>query len=103
MIKIIISQSNGHKIYYDRFNEAWRYLDDHKDIEHETRSCIKCNQYQNKDGHDYCISNLPNVSHACCGHGLDDGYVLTNDRKSKKFKQCDNMKKLMLEWINKNT
>ena len=33
-------------------------------------ACVKCGLLATKDGHDPCISNLPDVDYACCGHGL---------------------------------
>ncbi len=38
------------------------------------RPCKECGLSQGSNGHDPCISNLPGVEYACCGHGLDDGY-----------------------------
>lgn len=29
-----------------------------------------------KEGYDACLGRLPGVVAACCGHGVDDGYIL---------------------------
>jgi len=29
--------------------------------------------------HDPCIKNLPGVMNACCGHGVEDGYIQFED------------------------
>jgi hypothetical protein len=31
--------------------------------------CPVCKQARTADGHDPCITNLPGVRYACCGHG----------------------------------
>lgn len=35
----------------------------------ERRPCCHCGLYRGNNGHDPCISNLPGVKSACCGHG----------------------------------
>lgn len=37
--------------------------------------CPKCKKRATKDDHDPCISNLPGVKYACCGHGIEEGYI----------------------------
>lgn len=39
------------------------------------RRCGFCGEQATPDGHDPCIANLPGVTNACCGHGIDEGYV----------------------------
>jgi len=41
--------------------------------------CAKCHERRTPDGHDPCIANLPGVQFACCGHGVEDGYVMFED------------------------
>lgn len=42
--------------------------------------CGKCGaEGPTPDGHDPCIANLPGVQHACCGHGIELGYVMFDD------------------------
>jgi hypothetical protein len=71
----------GHEIYLelesDVINKDWRYVDNNCLIEEDTtpRRCPKCGQLPTKDGHDPCIANLPGVAYACCGHGVEEGYV----------------------------
>lgn len=38
------------------------------------RECPRCNHYATLEGHDFCLSNLPGVKFACCGHG-EEGYI----------------------------
>jgi hypothetical protein len=43
------------------------------------RPCPRCKKYQTKEGHDPCLSNLPGVESACCGHGINQGYIKFTD------------------------
>ena len=64
----------GHKIYSeDGIN--YFYDDNNKKVP-EKRKCPKCNEYPTEDDHDPCIKNLPGVKYACCGHGVEEGYVV---------------------------
>jgi len=41
------------------------------------KPCRKCGATQrDENGHDPCIPDLPGVLHACCGHGVQAGYVM---------------------------
>ena len=40
-----------------------------------TRPCAACGRFRTEEGHDPCIANLPGVLAACCGHGVEEGYV----------------------------
>lgn len=63
-----------------------RYIDTNNKIEEEFgRPCRKCGRYsypgKEENGfwiedYDSCLGQLPNVKHACCGHGISDGYIL---------------------------
>lgn len=69
---------NGHQIYFD--NEFWRYVDNDEIIDtNNERLCIKCGKLPTDKEHDYCISNLGYVTNACCGHGVDKGYIQFDD------------------------
>lgn len=37
--------------------------------------CPKCKMKPTEDRHDPCIKNLPGVKFACCGHGVERGYI----------------------------
>jgi len=56
-------------IWNEKFKE-WFFEDGSKAIDKE---CPKCGKMQTKEGHDHCISNLPGVKYACCGHGKKMG------------------------------
>jgi hypothetical protein len=43
--------------------------------ETEYRPCNRCGQCRTAKHHDPCIADLPGVRDACCGHGIESGYV----------------------------
>lgn len=73
---MITSFCNGHKIYYE--DNVWRYIDTDESITVK-RPCVKCGKYVTPEGHDACIANLPGVVNACCGHGVEKGYIHFKD------------------------
>lgn len=70
-----VAYSFGHLVYYD--GEDWRYEDGtlKTDEERQTRKCPHCGETPTEEGHDPCISDLPAVDNACCGHGKERGYI----------------------------
>jgi hypothetical protein len=65
----------GHAIYTINGTE-WFYVDNDEPIRNAPeRKCPKCDKYPTNDGHDPCIADLPGVDFACCGHGVEQGYV----------------------------
>jgi hypothetical protein len=48
--------------------------------------CPLCHQYRWEDGIDPCLrGRLPGVDDACCGHGLDYGYLVFQNGVTIKF------------------
>jgi hypothetical protein len=74
---------NGHKIYWNAAKREWYYEDGQKITEY--RKCPKCHKMP-VDGQDACIANLPGVLNACCGHGVEDGYIQFTDNTVIRFK-----------------
>ena len=72
---MVKSYSRGHEIYHDGIE--WRYLDDNS-ICDDSRPCKKCNCYPTEEGYDACIGEIKGATHACCGHGVEKGYVRWN-------------------------
>lgn len=70
------SHHRGHLMYYDESIDEWRYSDDDSLVKDhwKERPCGKCGENFTLNGHDPCITNLPGVLNACCGHG-DDSMV----------------------------
>jgi len=73
----------GHKIEY--VNNEWRYIDNKESIENNERPCSKCGNKTTKEGHDSCLSELPGVKNACCGHGKENGYIMFENDTTIRF------------------
>ena len=80
---MITAHSRGHKTIIKNIEEIspgiWSeeeyYIDTGKIVDN-TRSCKKCGKKPTKEGHDACIGFIPEASSACCGHGLEKGYIM---------------------------
>ena len=59
--------SRGHLLEYEELSE----LTDKK--------CKRCKRPPTKEGHDACLKTLPGVKFACCGHGVQPGYIMFNN------------------------
>lgn len=73
---MITSYLRGHEIYYK--NEKWYYLDDNS-IADDSRPCKKCGKYPTKEGYDACIGYIKGATSACCGHGVQEGFIIKGD------------------------
>lgn len=45
----------------------------------ERRPCKRCGCAPTPEGHDACLGQLPSVRSACCGHGVEPGYIVYGD------------------------
>jgi len=72
-IDLITGHSRGHEIYYD--GTYWRYIDNNE-IDDGARMCKRCGCKPTKEGYDACLGYIGNATSACCGHGVEDGYVV---------------------------
>jgi len=69
----VTSYSRGNKIYYDGLH--WRYFIDNS-IHDDSKSCRRCGRMPTEEGGDACIGHLEGVTSACCGHGVEHGYII---------------------------
>ena len=67
------SYLRGHEIYYD--GEDWRYRDNDQ-IADDSRPCKTCGRFPTPEGCDACLGHIEGAISACCGHGVEDPYVL---------------------------
>ena len=74
----------GHKIEYS--NNEWVYSDNKVNVDKEIRKCTKCNCYPTVEDYDACLGHIPKATHACCGHGITDGYIIYEDGTTKVLK-----------------
>lgn len=75
---MITAYSRGHEIYFD--GQDWRYTDDNT-IENDSRPCKRCGRMANADGSDHCIGHIEGAKSACCGHGIEEPYVVMEETK----------------------
>lgn len=64
------SFQRGWPIVYDR---GWAYENNGESIETE-RPCRRCGRMPTPEGHDACLGEVPGVTSACCGHGVEPPY-----------------------------
>lgn len=89
------SKYRGIEIEYN--GEGWIYADTKQSVEKTKRACGNCGKHTAANEHDICISNLPGVMNACCGHGNDDSaYIQFWDKKEIRGKQA---RKIQLELL----
>jgi hypothetical protein len=65
----------GHLVEYDWNKEKWLFADN-GDVVDDSMSCKKCGKMPTNEGYDHCLGKLEGVKHACCGHGVEEGYVI---------------------------
>lgn len=86
----LISYNRGHKIYYN--GSDWRYVDNNEPMV-RNRPCKKCGlkplELDSEMGNnvDACLGVLEGVISACCGHGVEDGYIMYEDRSTEIIKR----------------
>jgi len=87
----------GNPIYAEQDKDGvysiWKYTDG-TSIKKGNRPCPRCGHNDVK-GHDHCIQNLPGVKYACCGHGVEDGYVKLYNGKVIRFSTDLNRKEIL--------
>ena len=71
---MVTAHSRGHEIYLDGC--VWRYTDTNE-IHDDSRACKKCNCMPTKEGYDACIGKIEGATSACCGHGVEQPYIVT--------------------------
>ena len=65
----------GHAVRFDEDTESWVYADTLGPAD-DKRPCPRCGRMPTKEGYDACLGHIPRVVSACCGHGMEEGYVL---------------------------
>ncbi|MBA7478834.1 hypothetical protein ES707_14262 [subsurface metagenome] len=70
---VAYSYQRGHKIKWHK--NRWIYSDNGESIEIE-RPCKRCGKMPTKEGYDACLGYIKGARSACCGHGLEKGFIL---------------------------
>lgn len=66
----------GHKIIWMGDETGYYAYEDGEPVDRDNpRPCPHCNKKMTPEGHDPCLGTLSGVEHACCGHGVQDGYI----------------------------
>lgn len=66
----------GYPAYWDNDAEIWRYSDTNEPAIHPSkRPCPQCHQLPTPEGHDACLGTILGACAACCGHGVETGYI----------------------------
>ena len=73
----------GHKVFYDEKAKVWLYQEDKSDVSIiNEKPCKKCGRLPTNNGADYCLRELEQtdfIVSACCGHGVEQGYIQLAD------------------------
>jgi len=72
---MIVANVSGNEVLYNEITKQWHFIDGTISDKNNIRGCVRCGKLPTVDGHDSCIANLPGVKNACCGHGVEDGYI----------------------------
>ena len=63
----------GHKIKWHK--NRWIYSDNGQSVKVE-RPCIRCGKMPTEEGYDACLGYIKGARSACCGHGVEKGFIL---------------------------
>lgn len=79
----LIGYRRGHLLRMFRDGQ-WRWADNGRFAASRSapggdRCCILCGEPATPEGCDACLGPIEGAQAACCGHGLDRGYVLWDD------------------------
>lgn len=67
--------SRGHLVLVDEDDQG-RYADTGELAVDNQRPCPLCHKPPTPEGYDACLGFIPNCRSACCGHGVEYGYVV---------------------------
>ncbi|KKN88350.1 hypothetical protein LCGC14_0249130 [marine sediment metagenome] len=68
------SCERGWSIIY--IDGKWLY-EDTREVVNNRRICKRCGRRPTTEGYDPCLGKLRGVSSACCGHGIQEGFVIS--------------------------
>jgi hypothetical protein len=56
-------------------SKKWIYSNDRSSTKKE-KPCIRCGRMPTKEGYDACLGYISNAKSACCGHGVEEGFII---------------------------
>lgn len=80
----VTAYTRGHEVYYDEAADTWRYADNDQPATFD-RPCTKCGEMPTPEGYDACLGFIPGLVSACCGHGVEEPYVMW-DWRARPFR-----------------
>ena len=84
MGKIVTAYKRGNLILW--FNGTWVYESDHAPIDQEERPCLRCGRMPTPEGYNACLGYIEGATSACCGHGVEESYVLFGTETGRSAK-----------------
>jgi len=71
----------GNPIEFDEDLQCWVYSSDHVPMQNNNeRPCPRCGRMPTPEGYDACLGYIPGAAYACCGHGVEKGYVIMEEK-----------------------
>ena len=77
---MIITYARGHKIYFK--DGEWFYFDNNEKWQ-DQRPCKKCGKFPTEEGFDYCLGYIKGATSPCCGHGIENPYIIKEGNNEK--------------------
>lgn len=73
--------SRGWLIEHD--GKKWVYSDNTRQpcFSDDCRPCARCGKPPTSEGYDACLGHIPGVAAACCGHGVQEGWVINSNEQ----------------------
>jgi len=69
------SHVRGHAIEHTR--DGWCYSDTQRPVRDcSDRPCSRCGELPTIEGYDSCLAHIAGATSACCGHGVEEGYIV---------------------------
>lgn len=53
----------------------WMFTDNGQPTD-KNRACWRCGRKPTPEGYDACVGHIPGAASACCGHGVEEGFVI---------------------------
>lgn len=79
------SHCRGHVIFYDKEKGKWLYKEGRTPVNAVCWPCIRCGRLPTPEGYDACLGHIEGAVSACCGHGVEKGYVIYKSGKEVKL------------------
>jgi hypothetical protein len=54
------------------------------------RPCPKCKKMPTEEGYDACLGRIEGTKNACCGHGIQEGFIMYEDGR---YEETPNLNK----------